>query len=559
MQQKQKPPVKKILFLFTIIFISVSGFSQSSNTRYWVAFKDKNGSSYTVGNPAQFLSARAISRRILHGYPVTTEDLPVNASYIAQVKATGAILISRSRWFNGIVVRITNPSQVTAINALSFVQSSKSVAIIKPLRTTVNITDQNSVSQKNSSSQSANRFNYGNSYGQIHQLNGECLHDKFYDGTGMQIAEIDDGFNNANTISVFDSLWINNRVISKLNFFSGDTSDLFSIGGHGTSVLSCMAAFKSGSMIGTAPYAKYYLLRSEVDSSEQIMEEYSWVSAVEYADSAGADVATSSLGYTAFNDGTQDHTWADLNGRNSVASLSATMASRRGMIVCIAAGNEGSNAWQKISVPSDADSIITVGAVDNAGQRAGFSSVGYSADGRIKPDVMAWGQSSTVVSSNSGNVITSSGTSFATPILAGMVACLWQGNPTKKNMEVIAAIKQSASQFSTPDSLMGYGIPDFCAADQILKGTFGVQVYVPPTFNENQSAVIISGNSNLNLTIELFDVTGRLLANMPAKILKDNGFKQSIEIPNATNLPTGMYLVKITSDDGRRWVTKLIK
>ncbi|MGZ3864400.1 MAG: S8 family peptidase [Bacteroidia bacterium] len=555
--------MKKNLFTLSLLFFSAFVFSQSGNTRYWVAFKDKNASPYSVGNPSQFLSARAISRRALHSYAVTAEDIPVNDSYIAQVKATGAILISRSRWFNGIVVRITDTAQVTAINNLSCVQSTKGVALVKQLSPTVNIPDENSAHQKNASVQNTNRFNYGNSYGQIHQLNGECLHDQFYDGTGMQIAEIDDGFLQADTAYVFDSLWMQSRVISKYNFFNGDTSsNLFTIGGHGTSVLSCMAAFKSGTFIGTAPYAKYYLLRSEVDSSEKIMEEYSWVSAIEYADSAGADVATSSLGYTRFpNDPSMDHTWADLNGRTSLASISATMAARRGMIVCIAAGNEGgsNSTWKKISIPADADSIITVGAVDNGGAKAGFSSVGNTSDGRIKPDVMAWGQGSTIYSTYTGAVGTGSGTSFATPILAGMVACLWQGNPTKKNMEIIDAIKKSSSQFATPDSLMGYGIPDFCVADQILKGTYATEVHLPPSIGENQSTVIITGANDLQLTLEMFDVTGKLLASGPAKILKDNGVKQAIEIPNATTLPTGIYLVKISSNDGRHWVTKLLR
>ncbi|MGZ3865342.1 MAG: S8 family peptidase [Bacteroidia bacterium] len=549
--------------LFFFFFFSVFAFSQITNTRYWVAFKDKNGSPYSVGNPSQFLSARAINRRALHNYAVNVEDIPVNDSYIAQVKATGAALISRSRWFNGIVVWVTDTSQIIAINALSCVQSIKGVALIKPLAPTVNIPDQNSGLQKDHSTQSVNRFNYGNGYGQIHQLNGECLHNQFYDGTGMQIAEIDNGFLEADTAHIFDSLWIQHRVISKYNFFNGDTSaNIFKIGGHGTSVLSCMAAFNSGTFIGTAPYAKYYLLRSEIDTTEKIMEEYSWVSAIEYADSAGADVATSSLGYSTFlTDHSMDHTWAELNGRTSVASMSATMAARRGMIICIAAGNlDGSNStWKKISIPSDADSIITVGAVDNAGAKASFSSVGNTADGRIKPDVMAWGQGSTVFSTYTGSVNTGSGTSFATPILAGMVACLWQGNPTKKNMEVIAAIKQSSSQFATPDSLMGYGIPDFCVADQILKGNFATQVYLPPSIGENQSSVIITGANDLHLTLEMFDITGRLLASGPARILKDNGIKQAIEIPNATTLPTGIYLVKISSDDGRHWVTKLLR
>ena len=550
--------MKKQFFFIIFLLANFFGFSQTY-TRYWVAFKDKNSSPYSIGNPQQFLSQRAINRRTLHSFPVTAQDLPVNPSYISQVQATGAVILSRSRWFNGVVVRITNPSQVAAITALSCVQTNKPVARILPMRKTVKVENDELSSRKNFAIQTTGRFNYGGAYNQIHQLNGECLHDQFYDGTGMQIAEIDDGFSNANVISIFDSLWVQNRMIGKHNFFSGDTTDLYAIGGHGTEVLSCMAAFKNGSMVGTAPYAKYYLLRSEIDSTEKIMEEYSWVSAIEYADSAGADVATSSLGYSIFpNDPSMDHTWADLDGKTSVASLSATMAARRGMIVCVAAGNEGGSTWQKITIPSDADSIMAVGAVTNTGNYAGFSSTGFSADGRVKPDVMAQGQNATLISTN-GNVISGSGTSFATPILAGMTACLWQGNPTKTNMQVIDAIKQSASRYTTPDSIMGYGIPDFCLADQILKGNIGTQVYVYSTFFEDKPSVFISGNRDMNLTIELFDINGRRLVNSPAKILKDNGFKQAIEIPETSNLPAGMYLIKITADDGQRWVTKIIK
>jgi subtilisin family serine protease len=320
-----------------------------------------------------------------------------------------------------------------------------------------------------------------------------------------------------------------------------------------------MAAFTSASMIGTAPFASYYLLRSEVDSSEQIMEEYSWVAAIEFADSAGADVVTSSLGYTQFDDASQSHTIADLNGRTSVASRSATMAARRGMIVCVAAGNEGSNSWRKITIPSDADSILCVGAVDAQGNYASFSSQGYSADGRVKPDVMSQGLNSTVVSSGNGAVITSSGTSFATPILAGLAACLRQGNPTKTNMQIIAAIKQSATQFTSPDSLMGYGIPDFCQADLILKGNASTQIFVYPTVFGNQSSLYIVGSQDYKLTLGLYDIQGRLLMSEPATILADNGYKQVIQIPSTDVLPSGMYIIKISSDKGETWIRKLIK
>jgi subtilisin family serine protease len=492
----------------------------------------------------------------LHGYTVNAQDIPVNASYISQVRATGAIVANTSRWYNGVVVRITNPSQITAINALPFVQSTKSVARIKPLPKYVGPRETTTPAQKLASSQSVNRFNYGQGANQIHLLNGECLHNAFYDGTGMQIAEIDDGFNNANTISVFDSLWMQHRVLAKHNFFNGDTTDLFSIGGHGTSVLSCMAAFSNNNFVGTAPYAKYYLLRSEVDSSEQIMEEYSWVSALEFADSAGADVATSSLGYTTFDDATQSHTWADLTGRVSVASNAATLAACRGMIVCVAAGNEGVQSWRKITVPSDADSILCVGAVDEFGSYAPFSSQGYSADGRVKPDVMSQGANSTVVSSNTGNVVTSSGTSFATPILAGLVACLWQGNPTKTNMEVMQAIKKSSTQFASPDSLMGYGIPDFCVADQILKGNNGIASYQQALYFDG-SGFYLPGKVDGKIVTEIYDSQGRLLLEENCNVTHSAN-RSTIDIPSYRSLPLGIYIIRLTNG-ANSWTRKMAK
>lgn len=542
-------------FIFFILACVLSGLviAQSSNTRYWVAFTDKSGSPYSLSNPQQFLSQRAINRRALHGYPVNTEDLPVNPSYVSQVQATGAIVISRSRWFNGIIVRVTNPSQITAINALPFVQSTKSVALIRPEPLYVGPRENPLSVQKHAAPLIVDRFNYGQAYAQISQVNGICLHNQFYDGAGMEIAELDNGFQNANNISIFDSLYAHNRVIGRFNFFKGDTSELYSLGSHGTSVLSCMAAFEPGNFIGTAPYAKYYLLRSEVDTCEQIIEEYSWVSAIEYADSAGADIATSSLGYIGFDDSTQNHTWEHLNGKTSVASRSATLAARRGMIVCVAAGNAGSSPWRKITIPSDADSILCVGAVDNTGAYASFSSQGYSADGRVKPDIMAQGLGTTVISSG-GSVITSNGTSFATPVIAGMVACLWQANPTKKNMEIISAIKQSASQFAAPDSLMGYGIPDFCLADQILKTT-AIQEHPDLQFNAN--GLTISGLENCVLQTELYDMTGRLLGGARAQVTY--GQKTVLRLPAYEQARTGVYLLTISSDKGYWSARKIVK
>ncbi|HEX7413552.1 MAG TPA: S8/S53 family peptidase [Bacteroidia bacterium] len=560
--------MKRLLYVsLTSIFISNLCFSQTVYTRYWVGFTDKNNSAYTVSNPTPYLSARAIARRTNQSIAINNEDIPVDTAYIRLIRNTGALVMSRSRWFNGVIVKITNQSQVAAINALSCVASTKPLARVKASRKTIPA----QASIISAERTQADTFNYGQSKNQIYMLNGECLHNKGYNGTGMQIGVIDEGFYQAHAVTVFDSLWHNHQVLAARDFYLDDTLNYTNavLGGHGTYVLSCMAAYTSGQMIGTAPKANYYLLRSEIDSTEKMVEVYQWVSAIEYADSAGADVITSSLGYSQFMDTTQSLTWGDMNGRTAVASISATMAARRGMIVCVAAGNDGGctaaggpnccvngACWQKITVPADADSILTVGAVDGSGAYAFFSSTGNTADGRIKPDVVAQGQGTTIA--NSSGITNGNGTSFATPTLAGMVACLWQGNPTKTNMQVIAAIKQSASQHAHPDSLLGYGIPDFCLADQILKGIAGInelrmmndelRIYPNPASSIlNVECLMVNESSTLVIT----DILGNTLKQVP--------FNTQHLTLNINDLAAGMYIVKITSTTGNSYTKKLVK
>ena len=539
-----------LLQLGCFVLLSINGYSQTVYTRYFVAFTDKNNSAYTTSNPQQFLSQRAINRRTNQGLVVTNEDIPVDTAYVRQVANTGALVMCRTRWFNGVVVRLTNQAQLTSINALPFVANSKPLARVKAPKKLVPVAE-NMATEKVAATQS-DVFNYGMSKNQIYMLNGECLHNQGYNGTGMQIGIIDDGFLNAKTASVFDTLWQNHQVIATHDFLNDD-SLVFNEGGHGTEVLSCIAANTPGQMIGTAPYAKFYLLRSEIDSTEKMLEEYQWVAAIEYADSAGADVINSSLGYTIFDDATQSHTWADLNGRTSVASISATMAARRGMIVCLAAGNEGGSSWQKISVPADADSILAVGAVDVSGNYASFSSTGNTADGRIKPDVVAQGQGTTIYNVGSGSVSSGNGTSFASPTMAGMVTCLWQGNPTKTNMQVISAIKQSASQFTTPDSLLGYGIPDFCVADQILKGNIGIKSLSSNLINT------LCGSNDCPLTVNVYDVAGRLVLSTQTKSSQTNSTDKIIQSLDLSNISGGLYVVKISSSNGNSYTKKLVK
>jgi serine protease AprX len=562
---KNKTAGKALSVLVWIVFFSGILSAQTVYTRYWVAFTDKNNSLYNVSNPQQFLSQRSIDRRTHQNISVNIEDLPVNATYIQQVSNTGALVMSRSKWFNGVIVRLTNQSQLAAITALSCVQSTRPLARVRSAKKTLPVTQ--TIPNQRTQATQGNIFNYGYSEGQIYLLNGQCLHNKGYNGSGMQIGIIDNGFINAQAAAVFDTLWQNHQILGVHDFFTDD-SLVYNEGGHGTYVLSCMAANSPGQMIGTAPYAKFYLLRSEIDSTEKIVEVYQWVSAIEYADSAGADIINSSLGYTLFDDTTQSFTWANLNGRTAVASLSATMAARRGMIACIAAGNEGcgnssgssAQCWQKISVPADADSILAVGAVwglnstspnPSPGSYAYFSSTGNTADGRIKPDVVAQGVNVTIA--NSSGIVYENGTSFASPTMAGMVACLWQGNPKATNMQVIMAVKQSASQYTHPDSLLGYGIPDFCVADNILKQLLGIPVY-----SANQLTALC-GNGNCELTVSMYDVSGRMVLSTQTTPAQNSTTEKIIQSLDLSALAGGMYLMKISSSNGNSLTKKLVK
>jgi serine protease AprX len=287
---------------------------------------------------------------------------------------------------------------------------------------------------------------------------------------------------------------------------------------HGANVFSCIGANVPNTMVGTAPKAKFHLCRTEDVASEYPIEEYNWVAGLEYADSVGADVVNSSLGYTEFNDPVYNHTFQELNGRISPASNATSLAARRGIIVCNSAGNDGNGAWLHIGVPADGDSMLAVAAVNANRIRVGFSSVGPSADGRVKPEVAAQGGSTHLAYTTGNNFGPSSGTSFSSPLMTGMVACLVQAHPNLTAIQIMNAIKQSASQYATPDSLLGYGIPNFCKADSILNGfTTIVPTFIaknevkifPNPFDAELQLQIQSVHIKEKISVEIYDVLGR--------------------------------------------------
>lgn len=533
--------IKTIIFACLVCF-AINSLHSQTFTKYWVKFKNKNGSPYSISNPSAFLSAKSIARRTNQGIAVDLTDIPVNQTYINQVNATGAQVLQRSKWMNAAIVNVSSSAQLSAINSLTCVLSSSPVAKLykttpdEPIKPVAN-------SLKTATPSTA--YNYGQSFTQANQIGADCMHNKGYRGQNILIAMIDAGFYEVDINPVFDSLRNEGRLMGTRDFVQGNSS-VYEDNLHGANCLSLMTGNAPGQLIGTAPKAQYWLLRSEDAATEKIIEENYWVVAAEFADSVGVDITTTSLGYTTFDISSQDHVYSDLDGRTSVASIAATMASRKGIFVLNAAGNEGGGPWNYVGVPADADSICTVGSVNGSGVHSGFSSVGPTADGRIKPDLSSMGEGSYVCnpgfSFGSGN-----GTSYATPILAGAVACLIQANPTKTNMQILQALKSSASKSTNPDNDYGWGIPDMCMADALLNTVSVNELEKITDFNLYPNPAQNFINFSLNQkpeAIQLRDVLGREL-----EVVYDETQLNLYKI-QFNNLPKGVYFISIKTSEG---------
>jgi len=549
--------MNKSLFLFVSFFILNSSFciSQIAPSRYWVKFSDKNGSPFSINAPEDFLSQRAIQRRAAQNISIVENDIPVNQTYVDAVVATGAQVLNRSKWHNSVTVISSDSTQIDAINALPFVASVNAVALaqhpVVDLRNKFEPQTDN-VYKNEVASPSISNADYGMGLNQIDMLGGIALHEMGFRGEGVLIAVIDAGFYNVDILTVFDSLRNENRLVATRDFVDGDLN-VYHASTHGTMVLSTMAGNSPGQLIGTAPKASYMLLRSEDAGSEYLIEEVNWASAAEFADSAGADVINSSLGYTDFNDASQNHTYSDMDGNTTPVTVAADIAASKGMVVVNSAGNEGSSSWFHISAPSDADSVLAIGAVDEFGQYVAFSGKGYSFDGRIKPNVVAQGKDAAIVNSNTGEIMTGNGTSFSGPIIAGMVACLWQANPALNNMELLHAIEQSAHQYMNPDSLMGYGIPNFSIANLILSDNMPSDLnkdelltVFPSPFEDDVTGVFYSALDQPT-EVRLTAVDGRTIYF--EEIFCRKNTSSTYRLPLLQNLAKGVYIFSVTTPE----------
>lgn len=458
--------MKRITTL-ALLMIASTGLIQAQFSRYIVQFTDKKGTPYTLSNPSAYLSAKALARRTNQKLTLDSTDLPVNPAYVESIRNIANVtVINTSKWLNQVCIKTTDPNALTAINALPFVKKTNVIAPRVGHNTlTTEMADERTelpVSVKQTRGQTgATAFDYGQTFTQIHIHNGDFLHKLGFSGRGMTIAVLDAGFSNYLTNPVFDSLRLQGRVLGTWDYISNN-NNVNDDHAHGASVLSLLASNRPGVLVGTAPHASYYLLRTEDAATEYPIEEQHWAVAAEFADSVGVDMISTSLGYADFDNSIFNYSYAQRNGKTAMITIAANLAAKKGILVLVAAGNSGalSGEAKYISVPADADSVFTIGSVDKDRNIANTSSWGPNGAGLLKPNVVSLGANAFVATST-GNPTTGSGTSFACPNLAGLVACLWQVYPELTNMQVMDVIQQSADRAANPDFRFGYGIPDF--------------------------------------------------------------------------------------------------
>lgn len=536
------------LLYFIIFTLAAQPFCQAqSNPRYLVLYKDKANSPFSIDKPTAFLSQRSVTRRNRQNISIKTQDLPVNPDYVAAVKQTGARIIYSSRWFNGSVVE-ASAAQLTAIKKLAFYKGIElNLPIANLTSKTPGIERVAAVKEKFEATED---LNYGGMNAQLALMEVPELHKKGFHGENMLIAVLDNGFNNGNIVPFLKHLKDENRVIDTHDFVSRD-SDVYADGSHGLAVLSTIAANQPSVMIGAAFKASFALYRTENDLAESPYEEVTWLLAAERADSLGADIINSSLGYTTFegefDTDEYNHTYADMDGKTTIVSRAARFATRTGMIVTNSAGNDGNKSWHFIGAPADVDSVFTVGASNYDRSYAALSSVGPNAAGIQKPDVAAVG-AGTIVGNTSGNVSGGSGTSFSSPLIAGVSALFWQAHPELTAQQVIYVLKKSGHQASAPDNLLGYGVPNLTKAEEIF-----VTEFKPlGTENELLTSIVLAPNpvqSEVRLTIPqtlvgqnaelvLLGVNGKTFNASQSRLTSSH------TIPTG-DIPSGLYLINI--------------
>ncbi|HXB30933.1 MAG TPA: S8 family peptidase [Puia sp.] len=528
--------------------------------KYLVHLKDKNNNGFSIANPASFLSDKSIQRRTKQNISIDSTDLPVTAAYIDSISSLHALrILNKSRWFNQVLIGLSDTSVLQQVMQFSFVISSEPVnnRQIKKIPGRISVNQHPAILGISAVTANPNclivtdSINYGESQSQVYIHNGEYLHDLGFRGEGMTVAILDDGFNSYLSNPAFDSLRNDNRILGTYDFVNQKVS-VNEEDQHGANCFSIIAANIPGTMVGTAPDASYWLFKTEDITSETPVEEQNWVAAAEFADSAGADLITTSLGYSYFDDSIYNLNYAQRNGHTALISRTANLAVSKGMIVTASAGNSGgmTNEEKYVLCPADGDSVYTVGSVDFSGVIAYSSSWGPNSSGQIKPDGVSVGAGAYYVAPD-GIVHSGSGTSYSNPNLAGLITCLWQAFPEFGQHDILASVRQSSNKYNSPDNRYGYGLPDFekaysillnkrLAAYNQLLGNDWIRVY-PVPFLQSFNLIFkpsITGNANLLL----LDVSGKII--MKKTVPTTAGLLQRLEFNISQPLSSGVYFLR---------------
>ncbi len=518
--------------LFILIFLIVLQVSAQEDA--WIYFNDKENTSVYLADPTLMLTQDAIDRKAYFNIPIDFRDVPVSENYIATVESSGVIVMAKSKWLNAVHVRGT----------IQDISSNISEVFVDKIdfadKTITDLSRPELVQEDKFEEQVELNSSYGNTANQTSMIEVDYLHGESFNGEGIKIAVLDAGYPNVNTMGGFQY----SRDLQKIKAgydFVNNTTDVYqsSASNHGTLVLSTMAGYIEDQFVGTAIDATYYLFLTEDANNENPVEESYWVEAAEAADSLGVDIINSSLGYTTYDNANYSYSNADMNGITAFITRGADIAADKGILVVNSAGNSGNSSWKIVGAPADASGVFSIGAVDSNGLYAFFSSLGSSDQPTQKPDVVAQGQGSAVIT-EFNTLGSANGTSFSSPIIAGSMACLWQANPHLTNFELMQVVRETASQFNAPDSYLGYGIPNFKAAHQTLSSTTSIKYNVTTIYpNPVQRKLVISSDLS-TYDIAVFDSTGN-------QVLKLVSLSKE-EIIDVSSLSIGVYFIQINSD-----------
>jgi subtilisin family serine protease len=545
--------LSRAIFIFFFLQCVYAWAQTNHEKKFWIFFKDKPAI-YQHLDPHQYLSDKSIKRRARNCIAIHTSDWPLDNNYLQIIRDYGIKIKHISKWFNAVSV-YTNEEAIAKAKKLSFVESIEPVAVFKNTVSCTSNTKYPILSTQDT---------LQNSYNQLHMLGLDILHANNLIGKDITIAVMDGGFTDVDKLRVYKPLFEQQRLLGVRNFVDSSANP-FRLGGggeHGSRVLSILAAYQPANYFGSAYGANFLLAVTEDNQAEGIKEEDNWLAAMEWADSAGADITSTSLGYfNGFTYGTS-YTYQDMDGKTTRISKAANLAAAKGILVVNSAGNEGDKDWKYIIAPADADSVLSIGGVDANKNYAAFSSIGPTSDGRLKPNVCARAYATTQIGSD-GRVIYGYGTSFSCPLISGLAACLLQADTNLGNMQLFQIIQRSADRYFQPDMKYGYGIPNAAYAYELLTGkkllnpatsVGGVSLFPNPCQQACFFAIdnLIEASSVL---IELYNYSGFVVYSQKQAL--QSRYNQFVLDFSVTNIDNGMYYLKYTTDNGATGWKKL--